>query len=127
MIPDGAGGEEGGPDAFRTLHKSSRSHQELHKELLLAHKKGLVVSSRPELQMVLERRRKEQSQKQEEEQAKGPLDHVLLQRQQRTQERAREEEDRVREESHLSEFVRVRQNLRKIHSALQSKHLEHDS
>lgn len=34
---------------------------------------------------------------------------------------AREEEERVRDEAQLMEFVRVRQNLRKIHSALQSK------
>ncbi|XP_062398034.1 uncharacterized protein si:ch211-218o21.4 [Sardina pilchardus] len=116
-----AAGSDGLPEGFRLPAKSSRSHQELHKELLLAHKKGLVVSSRPELQMVLERRKKEQSQKEEEEQAKGPLEQVLLQRQQKHEENAREEEEKIREEAQLMEFVRVRQNLRKIHSALQSK------
>ncbi|XP_012675570.2 nuclear fragile X mental retardation-interacting protein 2 isoform X2 [Clupea harengus] len=122
-----AAGSDGLPDGFQLLHnppKVVRSHQELHKELLLAHKKrgrDLVVGSRPELHMVLERRKKEQSQRQEEEQAKGPLEHVLLKRQQKHEENAREEEERVRDEAQLMEFVRVRQNLRKIHSALQSK------
>ncbi|KAL2103751.1 hypothetical protein ACEWY4_000619 [Coilia grayii] len=123
VLTDDAGSEDG-LDGFRTLHKSSRSQQELHKELLLAHKKGLVVSSRPELQMVLERRRKVQSQKEEEEQTKGPLAHVLLQRQQKHQEKAREEEEKVREEAQLMEFVRVKQNLRKI---LRNKHSDPDT
>ncbi|XP_028850803.1 actin-associated protein FAM107A [Denticeps clupeoides] len=98
--------------------KASRSHQELHKELLLAHKKGLVPCSRPELQQVLERRRKERTQKEEGEQARSPLEQVLLQRQQRQEEKAREQEEKLRGEAQLLEFVRVRQNLRKIHSAL---------
>ncbi|XP_076133335.1 uncharacterized protein LOC143115251 [Alosa pseudoharengus] len=39
---DAVAGSDGLPEGFRLLHnpvKSSRSHQELHKELLLAHKK----------------------------------------------------------------------------------------
>ncbi|XP_026868044.1 protein FAM107B isoform X2 [Electrophorus electricus] len=101
--------------------KASRSHQELHRELLLAHKKGLVVSTKPELQMVLEKRKREQTQREEGEQGRSPLEQVLLQRQQRQQEKEKEQEEKVREEIQLLEFVRVRQNLRKVHSALQKK------
>ncbi|XP_026099932.1 protein FAM107B-like isoform X2 [Carassius auratus] len=100
--------------------KASRSHQELHKELLLAHKKGLVVCCKPELQMVLERRKREQSQREEGEQSRSPLEQVLQERQHKHQEKMeKEEEQRMHEEVQLLEFVRVRQNLRKVHTALQ--------
>lgn len=33
----------------------------------------------------------------------------------------KEEEEKIGEEAQLMEFVRVRQNLRKIHSAIQNK------
>ncbi|XP_076847649.1 protein FAM107B isoform X2 [Brachyhypopomus gauderio] len=101
--------------------KASRTHQELHRELLLAHRKGLVVSTKPELQMVLERRKREQTQREEGEQDRSPLEQVLLKRQQKQQEREKEQEEKIREEIQLLEFVRVRQNLRKVHSALQKK------
>ncbi|KAG7332153.1 hypothetical protein KOW79_003987 [Hemibagrus wyckioides] len=100
--------------------KTSRSHQELHRELLMAHRKGLAVCCKPELQMVLERRKKEQTQKEEGEQCRSPLEQVLLQRQQKQQEvmREQEQEEKIRHEIQLLEFIRVRQNLRKVHSAL---------
>ncbi|XP_022526376.1 actin-associated protein FAM107A isoform X1 [Astyanax mexicanus] len=100
--------------------KASRSHQELHRELLLAHKKGLVVCCKPELQMVLERRKREQTQKEEGERDRSPLEQVLLKRQQKHEEvtKEKEQEEKVRQEIQLLEFVRVRQNLRKVHTAL---------
>ncbi|XP_064162691.1 actin-associated protein FAM107A isoform X2 [Anguilla rostrata] len=91
--------------------KASRTHQELHKELLLAHR------NRPELQLVLERRRREQTDRERGEQARTPLEQVLLKRQQRHQEKESQQEHTQKEEPQLLEFVRVRQNLRKIHSA----------
>ncbi|XP_073675779.1 protein FAM107B isoform X1 [Garra rufa] len=110
-----------GPWNLNNPVKASRSHQELHKELLLAHKKGLVVCCKPELQMVLERRKREQTQREEGEQSRSLLEQVLLERQQKNQEmmKEKEEEQRVHEEVQLLEFVRVRQNLRKVHTALQ--------
>uniref|UniRef100_A0A674DYL6 Si:ch211-218o21.4 n=1 Tax=Salmo trutta TaxID=8032 RepID=A0A674DYL6_SALTR len=84
--------------------KASRTHQELHKELLLAHKKGKGLCSKPELQQVLERHKKEQTQKEERDQARTPLEEVLLTRQQKNSKGF----------LHLLEFVRVRQNLKKI-------------
>ncbi|XP_067249925.1 actin-associated protein FAM107A [Chanodichthys erythropterus] len=108
-----------GPWNLNNPVKASRSHQELHKELLLAHKKGLVVCCKPELQTVLERRKREQTQREEGEQSRSPLEQVLLQRQQKHQEMMKEEEQKLREEVQLMEFVRVRQNLKKVHTALQ--------
>ncbi|XP_067268655.1 actin-associated protein FAM107A isoform X3 [Pseudorasbora parva] len=112
-----------GPWNLNNPVKASRSHQELHKELLLAHKKrdrGLVVCCKPELQTVLERRKRAQSQREEGEQSRSPLEQVLLQRQQKHQEMMeKEEEQKIHEEVQLMEFVRVRQNLKKVHTALQ--------
>ncbi|KAJ8016453.1 hypothetical protein DPEC_G00007360 [Dallia pectoralis] len=102
--------------------KTSRTHQELHKELLLAHKKGKGLCSKPELQQVLERRKKEQTQKAEGAQARTPLEEELLKRQRKNSEREKQEVQRVQEESHLLEFVRVRQNLRKIQAFHKTTH-----
>ncbi|XP_034029018.1 uncharacterized protein si:ch211-218o21.4 [Thalassophryne amazonica] len=96
--------------------KPSRTHQELHKELLLAHKRGLVLSRRSELQQVLERRKQVQSQKEEEEHCRTPLEDVLLKHHQKHLEREKQQEEKAEEDVHLMEFVRVRQNLRKIHN-----------
>ncbi|XP_061076910.1 uncharacterized protein si:ch211-218o21.4 isoform X1 [Conger conger] len=102
--------------------KASRTHQELHKELLLAHRnRGLVVCSRPELQLVLEKQRRKQTDRERGEQDRTPLEQVMLRRQQRNPEQESQPEGAVKvkeEQPQLLEFVRVRQNLRKIHSAL---------
>ncbi|XP_077078766.1 protein FAM107B isoform X1 [Siphateles boraxobius] len=110
-----------GPWNLNNPVKASRSHQELHKELLLAHKNGLVVGCKPELQAVLERRKREKSKREEGEQSRSPLEQVLLQRQQKHQEMMKEKEDeeKLHEEVQLLEFVRVRQNLKRVHTALQ--------
>ncbi|XDV48655.1 hypothetical protein PO909_018040 [Leuciscus waleckii] len=113
-----------GPWNLNNPVKASRSHQELHKELLLAHRKrdrGLVVGCKPELQAVLERRKREKSQREEGEQSRSPLEQVLLQRQQKHQEimKEKEDEEKLHEEVQLLEFVRVRQNLKRVHTALQ--------
>ncbi|CAL8363825.1 unnamed protein product [Lota lota] len=94
--------------------KAIRTHQELHKELLLSHKKGLVLSSKSELQKVLERRKKQQSERTEGEDTQTPLEKVLLKRQQTHLEREKKHEQQLWEGAELFEFIRVRQNLRKI-------------
>ncbi|CAB1329599.1 unnamed protein product [Coregonus sp. 'balchen'] len=76
--------------------------------------RGKALCSKPELQQVLERRKKEQTQKEEGDQARTPLEEVLLKRQQKNTEREKHEGERVQEEAQLLEFVRVRQNLKKI-------------
>lgn len=53
---------------------------------LVGEGRGLAVCCKPELQMVLERRKKEQTQREEGEQCRSPLEQVLLQRQQKQQE-----------------------------------------
>ncbi|XP_058499507.1 protein FAM107B [Solea solea] len=101
--------------------KSLRTHNELHKELLLTHKKGLALSSRSELQQVLERRKRVQSDQVDEGQSRTPLEDVLLRRQQKQLEKEKKHGEKEQEEAQLMEFVRVRQNLRKIHSVMQNK------
>ncbi|MEJ1276738.1 acyl-Coenzyme A oxidase 2 branched chain [Cricetulus griseus] len=68
--------------------KASRSHQELHRELLMNHRRGLGVDSKPELQRVLEHRRRNQLIKKKEEELEAkrlqcPFKQELLRRQQR--------------------------------------------
>lgn len=53
---------------------------------LFGRDRGLVVGCKPELQAVLERRKREKSQREEGEQSRSPLEQVLLQRQQKHQE-----------------------------------------
>ncbi|XP_033862818.3 uncharacterized protein LOC117404163 isoform X1 [Acipenser ruthenus] len=73
------------PSKLANPVRVSRAHQDLHKELLLAHKKGLCVTSKSELQLVLERRKKEQTQREEGELGRSPLEKEMLKRQQRHQ------------------------------------------
>ncbi|XP_072576712.1 actin-associated protein FAM107A isoform X2 [Vulpes vulpes] len=96
--------------------KASRSHQELHRELLMNHRRGLGVDSKPELQRVLEHRRRNQliKKKKEELEAKRlqcPFEQELLRRQQRLNQLENPPE---KEEDHAPEFIKVRENLRRI-------------
>nr|KAF6310411.1 family with sequence similarity 107 member A [Myotis myotis] len=96
--------------------KASRSHQELHRELLMNHRRGLGVDSKPELQRVLEHRRRNQiiKKKKEELEAKRlqcPFEQELLRRQQRLNQLEKPPE---KEEDHAPEFMKVRENLRRI-------------
>ncbi|XP_074054969.1 actin-associated protein FAM107A isoform X2 [Macrotis lagotis] len=96
--------------------KASRSHQELHRELLMNHRRGLGVDSKPELQRVLEHRRRNQllRLKKEEEEAKklkSPFEQELLKRQQRLEEM---EKETKKEEDQAPEFIKVKENLRRI-------------
>ncbi|XP_012517071.1 PREDICTED: protein FAM107A isoform X2 [Propithecus coquereli] len=96
--------------------KASRSHQELHRELLMNHRRGLGVDNKPELQRVLEHRRRNQliKKKKEEMEAKRlqcPFEQELLRRQQRLNQLEKPPE---KEEDHAPEFIKVRENLRRI-------------
>ncbi|XP_052590120.1 actin-associated protein FAM107A isoform X1 [Peromyscus californicus insignis] len=96
--------------------KASRSHQELHRELLMNHRRGLGVDSKPELQRVLEHRRRNQLIKKKEEELEAkrlqcPFKQELLRRQQRLNQL---ENPPQREEDHAPEFIKVRENLRRI-------------
>ncbi|XP_040049025.2 actin-associated protein FAM107A-like isoform X2 [Gasterosteus aculeatus] len=63
--------------------KASSSHNELHKELLFAHKRGVALSRRSELQRVMERRKRVQNDREEEGNSRTPLENVLLRHQQK--------------------------------------------
>ncbi|XP_006862184.1 PREDICTED: protein FAM107A [Chrysochloris asiatica] len=96
--------------------KASRSHQELHRELLMNHRRGLGVDSKPELQRVLEHRRRNQLMKKKKEELEAkrlqcPFEQELLRRQQRLTQLEKQPE---KEEDHAPEFIKVRENLRRI-------------
>ncbi|XP_041130940.1 protein FAM107B-like [Polyodon spathula] len=99
------------PSKLTNPVRVSRTHQDLHKELLLAHKKGLCVTSKSELQLVLERRKREQTQREEGEQGRSPLEKEMLRRQQRHQQ-LESVQAKGGTENHY-EFVVVKENLRK--------------
>uniref|UniRef100_A0A8D0DV08 Actin-associated protein FAM107A n=1 Tax=Salvator merianae TaxID=96440 RepID=A0A8D0DV08_SALMN len=111
---------DGNPDLIKPKKllnpvRASKSHQELHRELLMNHKRGLGVESKPELQRVLEHRRRNQlmRQRKEEEEAKklkSPFEQELLKRQQRLDQLEREQE---KQEENAPEFIKVRENLRR--------------
>uniref|UniRef100_A0AAY4BWP8 Family with sequence similarity 107 member A n=1 Tax=Denticeps clupeoides TaxID=299321 RepID=A0AAY4BWP8_9TELE len=91
------------------------SHQDLHKELLLSHKRGRLPEEKPELQRRLERRRLEQDR--EKELALRPpsdLEQELRRRQQKLRQYEEEEQRRKQGPSNIPEFVRVKENLRHI-------------
>ncbi|XP_075039405.1 actin-associated protein FAM107A isoform X2 [Mixophyes fleayi] len=97
--------------------KASRSHQELHRELLMNHRRGLSIDKKPELQRVLENRRRDKviQQKREEEESKklqSPFEQELLKRQQRLEQLEKEEQE-PKEEGHAPEFIKVKENLRR--------------
>uniref|UniRef100_A0A3B5MFN2 Actin-associated protein FAM107A n=1 Tax=Xiphophorus couchianus TaxID=32473 RepID=A0A3B5MFN2_9TELE len=95
--------------------KTSRSHQELHRELLSSCRRGgSGVETKPELQRVLESRKRDQlirQRKQEEEARKkiSPLEAELLKRHMKLEEQEQQEEENLR----APEFVKVRENLRR--------------
>ncbi|XP_077134763.1 actin-associated protein FAM107A [Ranitomeya variabilis] len=97
--------------------KASRSHQELHRELLMNHRRGLSIDKKPELQRVLENRRRDQiiQQKRQEEETKkmqSPFEQELLKRQQRLEQLEKEEQE-PKDEAHAPEFLKVKENLRR--------------
>uniref|UniRef100_UPI00398EF7F2 protein FAM107B-like isoform X3 n=1 Tax=Pristiophorus japonicus TaxID=55135 RepID=UPI00398EF7F2 len=98
--------------------KASRSHQELHRELLMNQQRGVGVENKPELQRVLEYRRRDQQirQRREEEEAqkmKSPFELQLQKRQQRLEQLEREQERSEEEEENAPEFIKVKENLRR--------------
>uniref|UniRef100_A0A3Q4B0Q8 Uncharacterized protein n=1 Tax=Mola mola TaxID=94237 RepID=A0A3Q4B0Q8_MOLML len=92
--------------------KNSRNHQDLHRELLMNHKRGLSPQNKPELQKVLEKRKREQvlkAQKEEQEAHKksSDLEIELMKRQQKL------EWIYFEEQENTPEFVKMKSNLRR--------------
>ncbi|XP_051967906.1 protein FAM107B-like isoform X1 [Xyrauchen texanus] len=98
--------------------KSSKSHQELHRELLMNHKRGICVENKPELQQVLEQRKREQMirQRKQEEEARrkiSPLEQELLKRQQKLEELEKEQARLEDSNCNALEFIKVKEKLRR--------------
>uniref|UniRef100_A0A3P8SZE8 Actin-associated protein FAM107A n=1 Tax=Amphiprion percula TaxID=161767 RepID=A0A3P8SZE8_AMPPE len=91
---------------------ASKSHQELHKELQMTHKR--LDRGKTELQRALEKRKWEQRMKasrdqQEANKNTSPLHQELLKRQQRLENLEREEKSKQEE----PEFLQVKERLRR--------------
>ncbi|TMS15952.1 Protein FAM107B [Larimichthys crocea] len=104
----------------RRLNGSSTevpTYQNLHRELLLSHKRGLLPEEKPELKRVLEQRRLEQH-KEEELARRRPsdLEMELRKRQQKLEEYEQEEIRQRENQEKIPEFVRVKDNLRRTQS-----------
>uniref|UniRef100_A0ABM5FQ76 Uncharacterized protein isoform X1 n=1 Tax=Pogona vitticeps TaxID=103695 RepID=A0ABM5FQ76_9SAUR len=97
------------------------NQQQLHRELLFTHRKGLSLRSKPELLQVLEHRnRRREGPESASEQS--PLEQELLRRQQKRGQNLQQEAtgDTV---GNQPEFIRVRENLRRtLHSRDPSPH-----
>lgn len=97
--------------------KSSRNHQDLHRELRMNQKRGLAPQNKPELQKVMERRKRDQvikQQKEEEAQKKkSDLEIELLKRQQKLEQLELEKQKIQEEQENAPEFVKVKGNLRR--------------
>ncbi|XP_041945661.1 actin-associated protein FAM107A [Alosa sapidissima] len=96
--------------------KVSRSHQALHRELLLSHRRP-VAEEKPELQRVLEHRRRQLQirQRREEEQKRrtSPLEQELHKRQQKLDMLERELDNQRVLAASEPEFIRVKDSLRR--------------
>ncbi|XP_026162487.1 protein FAM107B isoform X2 [Mastacembelus armatus] len=99
--------------------KASKSHQELHRELLSSYKRdGANVEMKPELHRVLESRKREQliRQRKQEDEARrkiSPLEAELLKRHQKLDELEKQQEKEQEENLKAPEFVKVKENLRR--------------
>nr|XP_061803444.1 protein FAM107B-like [Nerophis lumbriciformis] len=109
--------DSSGDTHLRKLNGSSAevpSYQNLHRELLLSHKRGLVLEEKPELKRVLEQRRLELHREQEmAQQGPSDLETELRKRQQKLREYEQEEIRQRENQQKIPEFVRVKDNLRR--------------
>ncbi|XP_061583258.1 actin-associated protein FAM107A [Cololabis saira] len=93
---------------------ASRSHQELHKELWMSHRRRVAKEGKTELQRALEQRKWEQrmAARRDQEEAKwnmSPLNQELLKRQWRLENLEREEKSK----QEAPEFIQVKERLRR--------------
>ncbi|XP_060913628.1 protein FAM107B isoform X1 [Labrus mixtus] len=97
------------------------SYHNLHRELLLSHKRrGLLLEEKPELKRVLEQRRLDLHKEEEmARQRPSDLETELRKRQQKLQEYEQEEIRRRESLQKIPEFVRVKDNLRRTQTSEQ--------
>ncbi|XP_054473683.1 actin-associated protein FAM107A [Anoplopoma fimbria] len=104
---------------------ASKSHQELHRELQMTHKRRVSQEGKTELQRALEKRRWEQRTKasRDQEEAKknrSPLHQELLKRHQRLEKLERDEG----QQREGPEFLRVKERLRRTAVLEEKRFLE---
>ncbi|KAK5923595.1 protein FAM107B [Pseudochaenichthys georgianus] len=111
---DGSGDEALQPRRLNGSPVLVPSYQNLHRELMLSHKRGLFPEERPELKRVLEQRRLELHKEEElAKQRPSDLETELRKRQQKMQEYEQEEIRQRENQQSIPEFVRVKDNLRR--------------
>ncbi|OCT89203.1 protein FAM107B isoform X1 [Xenopus laevis] len=101
--------------------KTSRNHQDLHRELLMNQKRGLSPQNKPELQKVMEKRKRDQiikEQKVEAEQKKTEFEKELQKRHQMLEEMEMESQKITEEQENKPEFLKVKGNLRKMNQEI---------
>ncbi|KAJ8373982.1 hypothetical protein SKAU_G00045620 [Synaphobranchus kaupii] len=105
--------------------KTSRNHQDLHRELLMNQKRGLSPQNKPELQKVLERRKRDQvlKQQREEQEAhkRSDLEVELMKRQQKLEQLELEQQKCEEEQENTPEFVKMKGNLRRTKQEAESQ------
>uniref|UniRef100_A0A8C1JU44 Family with sequence similarity 107 member B n=1 Tax=Cyprinus carpio TaxID=7962 RepID=A0A8C1JU44_CYPCA len=98
--------------------KSSRDHQDLQRELLMNQKRGLAPQNKPELQKVMEKRKRDQvlkTQKEEQEahKKKSDLEIELMKRRETLEQLELEQHKNEEEQENTPEFVKMKSNLRR--------------
>nr|XP_034996433.1 uncharacterized protein LOC118097570 [Zootoca vivipara] len=111
--PKGAEGQPAASSRATSPAKGPRNQQQLHRELLFTHRKGLSLRSKPELLQVLEHRNRRRDGV-ESGVEQSSLEQELLRRQQRREQNQQQEEtgDTL---GNQPEFIQVRENLRRTH------------
>lgn len=103
--------------------KTSRNHQDLHRELLMNQKRGLSPQNKPELQKVMEKRKRDQVSKQQKEEAelkKSDFEKELQKRHQMLEEVEIEKNKIEEEQENKPEFLKVKGNLRRMNQEANS-------
>ncbi|XP_053572471.1 protein FAM107B [Bombina bombina] len=101
--------------------KTSRNHQDLHRELLMNQKRGLSPQNKPELQKVMEKRKRDQiikQQKEEAEQKKSDFEIELQKRHQKLEEMEMGKHKIEEEQENKPEFIKVKSNLRRMNQEI---------
>ncbi|XP_078497375.1 protein FAM107B-like [Lissotriton helveticus] len=121
FISERSTSETGGDDFIRPRKllnpvKDSRSHREMHRELLLTHRRGLTPELKPELQKVMETRKLSQRRKEEEDlRPKTDLEEQLRKRQQQLEQYEREQQLASQgTPATVPEFIQVKEGLKKV-------------
>ncbi|XP_038667879.1 protein FAM107B isoform X1 [Scyliorhinus canicula] len=115
-IDDEDGAELIKPKKLINPVKTSKNHQDLHRELIINQKRGIAPQNKPELQRVMEQRKRDQVVKQKKEEEalkKSDLEQELMKRQQRLDQIEQEKLEAEGKQENAPEFVKMKGNLRR--------------